>query len=87
MKHIRQYTPQTIAGCEVNEVKDYLKGIDGMPKSDVLKFFLDKGWFAVRPSGTEPKIKLYYEIEGDKGIDIKEIADDFKLNFDEKLRF
>lgn len=82
MKHIRQYTPQTIAGCEVNEVKDYLKGIEKMPKSDVLKFFLDKGWFAVRPSGTEPKIKFYYEIEGDKSIDIKEIAEDFKFRFD-----
>ena len=82
MKHIRQYTPQTIAGCAVNEVKDYLKGIDKMPKSDVLKFFLDKGWFAVRPSGTEPKIKFYYEIEGDKGIDIKGIAHDFKFKFD-----
>ena len=87
MKHIRQYTPQTIAGCAVNEVKDCLKGIDKMPKSDVLKFFLDKGWFAVRPSGTEPKIKFYYEIEGDKSIDLKGIADDFSLNFDEKLRF
>ena len=66
----------------MNEVKDYLKGIDKMPKSDVLKIFLDKGWFAVRPSGTEPKIKFYYEIEGDKSIDIKEIADDFKFKFD-----
>lgn len=82
MKHIRQYTPQTIAGCEVNEVKDYLKGIAKMPKSDVLKFFLDKGWFAVRPSGTEPKIKFYYEIEGDKSIDLKGIAHDFKFKFD-----
>ena len=82
MKHIRQYTPQTIAGCAVNEVKDYLKGIEKMPKSDVLKFFLDKGWFAVRPSGTEPKIKFYYEIEGDKCIDLKEIAEDFKFKFD-----
>ena len=82
MKRMRENKPQTIAGYKVTEVKDYSNGIDGMPKSDVLKFFLDKGWFAVRPSGTEPKIKFYYEIEGDKGIDIKEIARDFKLSFD-----
>lgn len=82
MKRMRENKPQTIAGYKVTEVKNYSNGIDGMPKSDVLKFFLDKGWFAVRPSGTEPKIKSYYEIEGDKGIDIKEIARDFKLSFD-----
>ena len=43
-------------------MKDYSKGIDGLPKSDVLKFFLKNGWFAVRPSGTEPKIKFYFGV-------------------------
>ncbi len=38
---------------------DYAEGIDGLPKSDVLKFFLEYAWFAVRPSGTEPKLKIY----------------------------
>ena len=48
---------------DVKDVKDYSKGIDGLPKSDVLKFFLkDDGWFAVRPSGTEPKIKFYFGV-------------------------
>ena len=61
---------------------DYKDGLSGLPKTNVLKFILPNGWFAVRPSGTEPKIKFYYEIEGDKGIDIKEIARDFKLSFD-----
>ena len=39
---------------------DYINGLDGLPPSDVLKFFVDGGWFAVRPSGTEPKIKFYF---------------------------
>jgi phosphoglucomutase len=38
---------------------DYLNGIDGLPRSDVMKYFLKDGWIAVRPSGTEPKIKFY----------------------------
>ena len=47
----------------ITEVKDYAPGIDGLPKSDVLKFFFEGGsWLAARPSGTEPKIKFYYAI-------------------------
>jgi phosphoglucomutase len=41
-------------------VEDYLHGFDGLPPADVLKLYFDGGgWAAVRPSGTEPKIKLY----------------------------
>ena len=47
---------------EVVKKLDYKDGLDGLPKSDVLKFVLPNGWFAVRPSGTEPKIKFYFEI-------------------------
>lgn len=47
---------------EVTEKSDYKNGIDSLPKSDVLKFILPNGWIAVRPSGTEPKIKFYYEV-------------------------
>lgn len=58
----------------VNEVKDYSRGIDGLPKSDVLKFFLENdGWFAVRPSGTEPKIKFYFGIRGNSAEESKKI--------------
>ena len=64
MEKLRNKTPREIAGHKVTEVKDYLGGIDGLPKSDVLKFFLDDGWCAVRPSGTEPKIKLYFGLNG-----------------------
>ena len=49
----------------ITEIKDYLPGCDGLPKSDVLKFFFEDGsWIAVRPSGTEPKVKAYYGIKG-----------------------
>lgn len=50
---------------EVTQKLDYKDGLDGLPKSDVLKFILPNGWFAVRPSGTEPKIKFYFEVFGD----------------------
>ena len=50
---------------ETEKVLDYSKGIGTLPKSDVLKYFLKDGsWFAVRPSGTEPKIKFYCGVCG-----------------------
>ena len=50
---------------EVTQKLYYKDGLDGLPKSDVLKFILPIGWFAVRPSGTEPKIKFYFEVFAD----------------------
>ena len=69
MAGLRANPPKEIAGMKVTAVRDYLKGIrtadgreepTGLPTSDVLYFELEKGcWVCVRPSGTEPKIKLY----------------------------
>ncbi|MFB5759897.1 phospho-sugar mutase [Paenibacillus medicaginis] len=54
-----------IAGVMVKEVLDYSKGLDGLPKENVLKFMLEDGsWFCLRPSGTEPKIKVYFAVRG-----------------------
>lgn len=49
----------------ITDVKDYSTGIGDLSKSNVLKFFLKGGsWIAVRPSGTEPKLKMYYSVRG-----------------------
>lgn len=46
-----------------DKVIDYSKGIDDLPIENVLKFVWNDGsWVAVRPSGTEPKIKIYYSV-------------------------
>lgn len=46
-------------------VIDYKNGIDGLPSSNVIKlYFPDRSWVAVRPSGTEPKVKFYYSAYG-----------------------
>ena len=48
---------------DLKECRDYGAGLDGLPKSNVLKFILTDGtWIVARPSGTEPKIKFYYSI-------------------------
>ncbi len=52
-------------GIGVEEVIDYIDGYADIPASDVLKFKLEDGsWYALRPSGTEPKIKLYIYVKG-----------------------
>lgn len=62
MAELRKRGKDLMSG--IAEVKDYSKGCDGLPKSDVLKYIYDDGsWMAVRPSGTEPKIKIYYSIK------------------------
>ena len=50
---------------------DYQKGIGTLPKSDVLKFIFEDGWVAVRPSGTEPKIKFYLAAKGESASDVE----------------
>ena len=79
MENFRSNPPKEFAGEKVCGMKDYILGIDGMPKSNVLKFFFENGWMAVRPSGTEPKIKFYVGINGDNA---DEITDKFKKELD-----
>ncbi|MBQ7906584.1 MAG: phospho-sugar mutase [Clostridia bacterium] len=74
MKEMRKQGKDLISGiCQVN---DYTVGIDDLPKADVLKFiFEDSSWIAIRPSGTEPKIKVYYSVKGESKDDAKEVLD------------
>ncbi|SCI70768.1 Phosphoglucomutase [uncultured Clostridium sp.] len=66
MEYFRTNKLYEIAGLKVMESKDYNKGIDGLPKSNVVKFILEDGsWIAARPSGTEPKLKVYIGSNGE----------------------
>ena len=61
MKWIRANQPSKIAGYPVDHVIDYIHGIDDLPPQNAMRFFIDDDtWFAIRPSGTEPKIKFYF---------------------------
>jgi len=76
MDHLRENEPDTVAGVPVVRIEDYLTGkaVDvktgresklTLPVSNVLKFSLEDGsWFCARPSGTEPKVKLYFSVTG-----------------------
>jgi phosphoglucomutase len=62
MTWFRENLPTEVAGIPVKKVIDYQNGYEDIPASNVLRLFLDEEdtWFAVRPSGTEPKIKFYF---------------------------
>ena len=61
MDVFRGRKPETFGRFKVDKCIDYLHGYEGIPASNVLIFHMKGGsWFAMRPSGTEPKIKFYY---------------------------
>ncbi|QJD85277.1 phospho-sugar mutase [Cohnella herbarum] len=79
--------PEEIAGVTVVQSLDYAKGLDGLPAENVLKFLLaDGSWFCLRPSGTEPKIKIYFAVRS-TGLDeataaLKQLVDSVMARVD-----
>ncbi|MCR5025527.1 MAG: phospho-sugar mutase, partial [Lachnospiraceae bacterium] len=69
MDVFRKETPASFGDVKVSSVIDYLNGYKDIPASNVLIFYMEDGsWFAMRPSGTEPKIKFYfYAVDPENG--------------------
>ena len=93
MKRYREIFAREIAGSEVVSVTDYLtqkektvatgeeKAID-IEKTDAVKFsYADESWYTLRPSGTEPKVKLYIYVKDEN----KDIAEEKLVKFEEKV--
>lgn len=84
MEKLRNSEPAQIGGYKVLEIRDYKKDTaknmetgevtsTGLPSSNVMYYDLsDNAWLCVRPSGTEPKIKLYYGVKGSSMEDAEE---------------
>lgn len=86
MKSFRNDDIDSIAGVKVDRKLDYKEGIDGLPKADVLKFVLeDKSWIAIRPSGTEPKIKFYFGVCGDNEVESDKKIEKFMMYIEARL--
>ena len=70
-------------GLEVKEVVDYGKGIDGLPKSNVIKFILEGNCSAIiRPSGTEPKIKNYCSVTAEDRLAAEQVEKRIVADFE-----
>ena len=89
MKSMRAKTHTEIANIKVKEYRDYQKGVDNLPKADVIQMVLeDETYLTVRPSGTEPKIKFYISVvDNDKKVAEEKLAKMEKefINYAENL--
>ncbi|WP_407668101.1 phospho-sugar mutase [Paenibacillus tyrfis] len=65
MSDWRSAPPEELNGLRIVKVEDFSQGLYGLPSENVLKYTLeDDSWFCLRPSGTEPKIKVYFAVRG-----------------------
>ena len=65
MDNFRNNYKTEIDGLKFIKRIDYLNDDTGLDKSNVLKYYIDDySWIAIRPSGTEPKIKFYFGVKG-----------------------
>lgn len=86
ISYFRNTEISNINNVKVVDLKDYQKGIDNLPKSNVLKYFLeDESWIAVRPSGTEPKLKFYIAVKGENEENANDKLDGIKVSLDSIL--
>ena len=86
MAYFRENEIREINNTKVIEVKDYQKGIDSLPKANVLKYFLEDGsWIAIRPSGTEPKLKFYIATKGKTELEAIQNVDGIKADINNMI--
>ncbi len=79
MDSLREEPITEAAGYKVVKTIDYINGYEDIPASNVLRYFLDNGsWFAIRPSGTEPKIKFYFYTIGNSREEALEVNNKIK---------
>ena len=77
----------SFAGKKVIKCNDYKEGVDGLPKSDVLKYFLeDHCSVVVRPSGTEPKLKTYISVSAENREKAVMVEQDIACELERKMK-
>lgn len=87
MDTMRGQSLSQINGSKVVRLDDFKKGVEGFPISDVLKYYLDDGsWIALRPSGTEPKIKIYIGTHDKSDSVARRRLEELTQSFDEMIK-
>jgi len=67
---LRENPPTVLGRHSVIRRDDFLQGVDGFPPEDILRYYLDNdSRVIIRPSGTEPKLKVYLDTSGETGAE------------------
>jgi phosphomannomutase len=75
MKRLRDAPPSTVGGITVQSIDDFAEGWGDFPAGDILRFWFEgKARVIVRPSGTEPKLKVYIDASSTTGSATERIA-------------
>ena len=65
-EQLRSTQPGAFGTRAITQVDDFLQGVGKFPREDILRYYLDDGSrVIIRPSGTEPKLKIYLDTQGD----------------------
>lgn len=86
MARLRAQPIKTLAGSTVKTVKDYLNGLNGLPKSNVLVYEAEGVKAIVRPSGTEPKVKVYLSAKADSSENAQKLIERLKDDMQKAIR-
>ena len=79
---------KTVGGRSIVKTEDYSVGLNGLPKSDVLKFFFEgdvSGSVVIRPSGTEPKLKAYISVTAENKVEAEEVERQITADLEKRL--
>lgn len=97
MESLRRQVPDGLEALGVRAIKDYLTGIETdlltgqitkltLPSSNVVYYVLQDGWCCIRPSGTEPKLKIYLGSEGDSPLAARDYLNSLRHSLWEFIR-
>jgi phosphomannomutase len=84
---LREKELSAIGSRSVIRQDDFLKGVGDFPKDDILRYYLDDGTRVIaRPSGTEPKVKVYIDAEGATAAEARSRLAEVESDINELVR-